>query len=67
MIAWSAAEVAAAAGASLVSGAASSGPARAAIDTRALAPGVRVALAAAPDASALVANASEGPPTAVYL
>jgi hypothetical protein len=26
-----------------------------------------VALAAAPDASALVANASEGPPTAVYL
>ena len=32
-----------------------------------LAPGVRVALAAAPDASALVANASEGPPTAVYL
>lgn len=32
-----------------------------------LAPGVRVALAAAPDASALVASASEGPPTAVYL
>jgi hypothetical protein len=28
---------------------------------------VRVALAAAPDASALVASASEGPPTAVYL
>ena len=39
MISWSAAEVASAAGASLVSGASDGGPSRAAIDTRSIAPG----------------------------